>query len=632
MRVLPFVAITLTLGSVSTYAISAETDNSPLAGMRSYQQALGLRRLGAHLGLSKEDIRGHIAEAELLLDAARVGDAVTRLSVLVAHPNFSTFQAEPDGLAAQVLLGTALARSGANSAAIALLVKTAAEPAAWAAQGAAGPAAVRDVVDIALKLAAEGELELLRDALRQLEPVARYFDSASNAELAYLRGRLAEADGTRETAVDAYAKLPQTSRHWAQAVYRQGLIAVADGKLKQGEDLFCKVADPKRQQRTLPLFADAAFFNVRDMARLALGRVAHEQERQDDARYYYYLVPQDSIRLPEALYESATTRYEKKDYEGARELLTELAIQDRDSAYSDLASCKFADADLKLKRFIDRYEPMRKQVANLRSAAQPLRALNDGVTVGLSTRDGLVVEGALGRDPALVAARRRLASLDEQLSTLLPLRAQADGLANVLVPGAAPLTPPGRGVGPKSADLDDLQRELRAARRDLDALRLAGAPGAVALQLLVMNLEVSSAHATATATASERQTQVAPATASLDAMLRADGLAATSLHSAMTNVRTQTQARADALALSALTRLDARLSRLLRRARLARIESILGLKRGLELEVEAISAGYLPKDAIDSVAAERFLSDREEYWPFEGDDWADEFVGTEEAR
>ncbi len=84
-----------------------------------------------------------------------------------------------------------------------------------------------------------------------------------------------------------------------------------------------------------------------------------------------------------------------------------------------------------------------------------------------------------------------------------------------------------------------------------------------------------------------------------------------------------------ALAKDALHRLDLRLSRLLRRARLGRIESVLGRKRALEVEVEAIRLGYLPQDAVDSLDAARFLEDNEEYWPFEGDDWRDEFVGSE---
>ena len=82
----------------------------------------------------------------------------------------------------------------------------------------------------------------------------------------------------------------------------------------------------------------------------------------------------------------------------------------------------------------------------------------------------------------------------------------------------------------------------------------------------------------------------------------------------------------------ALKRLDLRLSRLLRRARLGRIESVLGRKRALEVEIEAINSGILPQGAFDSLNAERFLQDNEEYWPFEGDDWPDEFVGGEQAR
>jgi hypothetical protein len=95
------------------------------------------------------------------------------------------------------------------------------------------------------------------------------------------------------------------------------------------------------------------------------------------------------------------------------------------------------------------------------------------------------------------------------------------------------------------------------------------------------------------------------------------------------NVRAELSAAETALAKDALRRLDLRLSRLLRRARLGRIESVLGRKRALEVEIEAINAGYLPKDALDSLDASRYLRDNEEYWPFEGDDWPDEFVGSE---
>ena len=83
------------------------------------------------------------------------------------------------------------------------------------------------------------------------------------------------------------------------------------------------------------------------------------------------------------------------------------------------------------------------------------------------------------------------------------------------------------------------------------------------------------------------------------------------------------------LARDALLRFDKRSSRLVARARLAKIDVVLGRKRGLEAEVDAIRQGVLPKSAIDSLDAARYLEDGEEYWPFEGDDWPDEFVGSE---
>jgi hypothetical protein len=95
------------------------------------------------------------------------------------------------------------------------------------------------------------------------------------------------------------------------------------------------------------------------------------------------------------------------------------------------------------------------------------------------------------------------------------------------------------------------------------------------------------------------------------------------------NARSALAAAEGSLARDAMHRLDLRLSRLLRRARLGRIESVLGRKRALEVEIEALNAGVLPADAVDNLDAARYLKDNEEYWPFEGDDWPDEFVGSE---
>ena len=88
----------------------------------------------------------------------------------------------------------------------------------------------------------------------------------------------------------------------------------------------------------------------------------------------------------------------------------------------------------------------------------------------------------------------------------------------------------------------------------------------------------------------------------------------------------------DQLAQEALGRLERRLTRLVRRAHAGRIETVLGRKQALELEVEALSQGYLPPGAVDSLEAARYLGDDEEYWPFDGEDWDDEYIGGEGLR
>ena len=211
---------------------------------------------------------------------------------------------------------------------------------------------MRRLVDVALE---SDEFAAVAQDLQSVPPSA---PEEVRGEIAYMNGRAQEAAGNPDAALAAYGSVTQRSRFWAQATYLSALIDVEKGSFKEGENLLCKVADPKRSATTTPLFADEKFFAVRDLARLGLGRIAHEQGRNDDARYYYYLVPSDSERLAEALYEAATTRYEKKDYDGARELLDELVglgvhhrYEDEAwmlDAWVDLARCRFADADKKL--------------------------------------------------------------------------------------------------------------------------------------------------------------------------------------------------------------------------------------------------------------------------------------------
>ena len=610
--------------------------------MRAYHAAMLQRRLGSQEGVT-ERLSERVAEAEALISTGRHDEAIAKLTEIVESPRFEGSAEAPEGRAALYLLGHALASAGINESARAYLRRSIAAKGSWEQYGPYARRAVRRIVEIAL------DTRAYDNGLKDLEAVPPSAPAEVRAEISYLRGRAKQAAGDADGALAAFAEVPQTSRFWSQATYLSGLIQVERGRMKEGENLFCKVADPRRQDRTVPVFADERFFAVRDLARLALGRVAHEQLRHDDARYYYYLVPRDSDRLAEALYEAATTRYEKKDYEGARELLDELKslkvhhrYEDEAhilDAYIDLALCRFPSADAKLQAFLAEYQPARDAARRLGQNERGTRALLAAARSGADaaatdassasvTPDQLRVVAALVRvDPVYGEIAKRRAVLDRETSGLrLAIGTIADMQRSLATTGG--VRPAVEENGDPQEKASDARAALDGVRRQIDDLEQARASADKIAPLKKELAELEERFGRGSVTATEAASAEAQGK-DLPDLLRADAALATALSREIEGTRNELAAAENALAKDALHRLDLRLSRLLRRARLGRIESVLGKKRALEVEIEAIQAGYLPKDAIDSLDAARYLRDNEEYWPFEGDDWPDEFVGSE---
>ncbi len=587
-------------------------------------------------------MRERLAGSEDLLREGRTDEAISRLTDLVENPRFEPYVDSDDGKATVFLLGDALARAGAYEPARAYLRRLASAPGAWDGRAATARRAVQRLAEIAMESDDYGAV------LEDFKGVPVTAPEETRGEIAYVTGRAREAAADPDGALTAYATVTPRSRFWAQATYLQGLILVEKGRYKEGENLFCKVADPNRQSNTTPVFADAKFFVVRDLARLALGRVAHEQSRFDDARYYYYLVPKDSDRLAEALYEAATTRYEKKDYQDARDLLDELnAIQSHHryedeawilDAYIDLAQCKFESADKKLLGFVARYESVRDAARHVAEDDRAMQALlaaarsgsdAGGAAVGSSVNaDAMRAIAALVRlDPAYSALARRSAVLEHEASGLRSSLGELGDIQKNLVTNG--------GVRAAIDESDDPLERAAEARAAIDGVRhaLDDLEGAHAPKERVAPLREELAaleqRVTTTNQASPGEASAPSRGRDLPELLHADSAQGAELATSVEAARAELSKMEVSLAKDALHRVDLRLSRLLRRARLARIESVLGRKRALEVEIEAINDGILPSGAIDSLDAARFLQDNEEYWPFEGDDWPDEFVGSE---
>jgi hypothetical protein len=588
-----------------------------------------------------EEVSARVAEGEQLVNAGRVDEAIARLAELVEHPQFDLFEETEEGRAAVFRLGDALATAGIDEPARVYLRRVLASKSAWERRGTWARRAVRRLVDVALESGA------LAAVSADLANVPANAPEEVRGEIAYVFGRAREAAADPEGAIASYATVTQRCRFWAEATYLSGLIRVEQGDFKRGEDLLCRVADPKRSASTTAVFADEKFFVVRDLARLGLGRIAHEQGRNDNARYYYYLVPRDSDRLAEALYEAATTRYEKKDYEGSQELLAELSrlgshhrYEDEAwvlGAWVDLARCRFADADKKLTEFVARYEPVRDAARRIGDSEVAMHRLLAAVHAGTDAGNAEV-----SASPEVIRTIAALLRVDAAYDRVLQRRAVLERESSGLVHALAAISDMQRalatngGVRPAIEEVPDEARKSREARNAIDGVerQLAEleAAGASADRLQGLRQELGALKARLAQGVANSSTSVRePSTegADLPDLLRSDAARGAALGSHAAAMRTELAAEEQALAKDALNRLDLRLSRLLRRARLGRIESVLGRKRALEIEVEAIRLGYLPQNAIDSLDAARYLEDSEEYWPFEGDDWPDEYVGSE---
>jgi hypothetical protein len=231
-------------------------------------------------------------------------------------------------------------------------------------------------------------------------------------------------------------------------------------------------------------------------------------------------------------------------------------------------------------------------------------------------------------DPAYGSIVRRRAVLEREVSGLRAALGEIVDIQQGLATngGVRPAVELARN---DAAEAESARHAIDTTRHALDELDAAHAsqertaPLRAQLALLDTRLAQAKQVASATLHATE-QTGV-----DLPDLLRADAAHGNDLASRVDAVRASLATEETRLARDALHRLDLRLSRLLRRARLGRVESVLGRKRTLEVEIEAINDGVIPKSALDSLDAARYLRDNEEYWPFEGDDWPDEFVGSE---
>jgi TolA-binding protein len=622
----------------------------------TYLQALAERRLIAAETGSVERLRRLVRQGEDLFLNERYEEASRVLFEVAESPRFADFAGLDEFRGAEFMLARSLERLGALRSAQRYLLRI-------LERGTEdlyfGPA-YRKFVDVTL---ASGDLAGGIAKLEALE-VGELSEDSQN-ELQYLKGRERYDLEAFDEAEPILAEITRVSRFFASAQYLRGVIAVRKNDLDTAEDLFCTIAGTGHEDR-YSFFVDDRFFEVQDLARLGLGRVAHEGLRSDDAFYYYFQVPNDSERVAEALFESAYAMYEGGDYETSVDLLDQLEARFPETSFADeakllrgyvhLGRCEFQQAADLFVRFQQVFEPIRREVEII--LANPARQerlfeellreeeqLSSGPRevpegeVAEATVRGLVL--AMTRvDPTFYRLHADVRILDAEAARAGRLTNDLSALAERVTgnerPRAAAEQDSWDDAGELRQDIEGARAIMTALTQQIDAMRgqvpneqlreIEVAVRDLGQRLRTLERELDEAMGREGGASAPEE---GPATDDVDGLLRRDIAHARTLPARVSVVRAQLVGAANDAALRALRNLQRRLGTGLRRARIGRIDAIMGSKRRIEIQIESLAAGRFPPELQDPLRMQGLLRDDEEYWPFEGELWTDEFDETD---
>ncbi len=605
---------------------------------------------------SKDTLIVDLRRAEALLRSGANEEAAIAFYAIVESPRYEGLEDFVEFQNSQYYLGVSLSRAGAYEAALTYLLKTM----------EAGPGTLyfapahRKAVDIGLLTKRPKEILEQLEALKLGEPVP----PSISGERSYLRARAAYTAGNLAAAEAELVKISRTSRLYSSALYLRGVIRTRKGEYSDAADAFCEISDtPDNGKYTFVV--DERYFRIKDLARLGLARIAHETDHYDNAYYHYFQIPEDSDKLGEALFEAAWSMYQKRELATSRDLVRDFLKQFPNSplvpearllaGYVELADCKFTDA----KRYYDDLvKDLGPIVAEIQSTskspgkrallfdralrrwrderAQPDEQLAEKLT---SKGDRVLALLRFNQDfvrvhEAVSGLRRAAGSVPHVVQSWQDLGSQ---LANINVRGQQQEASVEQEEEVANQALaSDLQRLLDQVGRARNNLRRAEREGSIdkaaasderkrltEVESAISALQERAIAATEAAAAQEQERTPE----GLQPLVRADMKQSRAMERDAQDLLERLETRADALAAKALAELYEEARRVLDKAKLGKIDAVIGQKRKLEIEVQDLASGRFPAELHGQLWEQGLIGDDEEFWPFEGEFWKDEYEG-----
>jgi tetratricopeptide (TPR) repeat protein len=605
---------------------------------------------------TREALVAEVGAAEKLLRDGAALEAAVALYGIVESPRFEVFADFVEYHNAEYYLGVALATAGAYGSALDYLERVMER----------GPSTLyfapahRRAVDIAIETREFAEVLSRLTALKLNEPIP----PGPAGERTYLEARIAYQAGKLREAEGLLARISTRSRLYSSALYLRGVIRTRRGDFPGGAEAFCEIVDTPDDDK-FTFVVDDRYFTIKDLARLGLGRIAHEQGEYDDAYYHYFQIPSDSDRLEEALFEAAWSMYQKRELGTARDLVNEFTRVFPTSplmpearllaGYVDLADCQFDDAQAYYDRLVADLEPIVAELDRIRRDPEARRALfsraldrrraeraDPGQRLDRPAGDATdQVLGLLRLDPGFVRLHEAVAGLRGAAGDAPHVvRAWSSLGRRMGQQGVAATTGETSfeqdEAAAAAALLDDVRRlrqDARRARQELRrGLREKTLPEDAAAEEMArldqLEREIADLEARAAAAARAAQDAVIAASApQLAPMVAGDLDRARTLDQAARTLLDQLIAAADELSIRSLDTLHTDTKRVLDKARLGKIDAVIGQKRKLDIEVQDLASGRYPPELHGRLWEQGLIGDDEEFWPWQGEFWADEYEG-----
>lgn len=605
---------------------------------------------------SRDTLEAELDAAEKLLRAGNPIEAAVALYAIVESPRYTPFVDFIEYQNAEYYLAVALANSGAYDSALGYLTRVMER----------GPSklyfspAHRRAVDIAIETRRFGEILERLTKLRLSEPIP----PGATGERSYLRARVAYDAKDWDKAEAELTRISRKSRLYSSALYMRGVIRTRRGDFRQAAAAMCEIVDTPDDNK-FTFVVDDRYFTIKDLARLGLARLAHEKAEYDDAYYHYFQIPEDSDRLPEALFEAAWSMYQKRELDTARDLSDEFLSNFSTShlvpeaqllrGYVDLADCEFDAAQKHYDALVADLSPVVAEIDRARKSPERRRALferamnlrraeraDPGTRAGFKAKNmNDRVLALLEVDPAFVRIHQSIDGLRRAAGDAPHAVRAWSGLARTMRK-----TRVGAVSGEKTIEEEDaadanalledirrLQDDLSRARAELrrgvrEKLLAADVAAEERKRLAELSTRIDMLEAEAARAAVNADAQLtADQSPELGPMVKADLARARQLRIGSRDLLAKLTRAADTLAVRALDKLYTDTKRVLDKARLGKIDAVIGQKRRLDIEVSDLSNGRYPPELHGRLWEQGLIGDDEEFWPFQGEYWADEYEG-----